>query len=827
MKKVLYFLSFIILLTNVNAYTEYPDLSLYSRDEHTNGAVSRLQNILKSNTCPGLLVTGFFGLKTDECLKTFQKSRSIPATGYVGQMTRLALSKESTDTQKAAVVGGSITKDYCGNSDLPIKAIAGPGASSIITWGSSVTSIVGPNVILPLRAYIDESFVVQTNYQNSDVTIETNPSSLIASNGISIKRLSATSFEITVKDGKFITKGQPEARLYIRASSSYAPKTKELYRDGCSSITISPNLSSNNAIKTPTIKLTDGSNLNWLGVQTLSVEGLVPGAKAPYLCVKGTGSKAKTCEELDGIVGFIYPPSFYQEQTLVCSPYKEYSDSYGKSLYYCKISTPGYSNFSGISSMLRNPYNIYIGKQDVNVSQYDNSKISYQKSNTIQLNVTDGDDSKTPAGYCPSGQVPYTVYNSGSQTPTCTSCDVIPEKERATFSQCGGVKDPNPKWETSAGSAPKTPGGAMDLGFGNMVSQCGGNAAPGVVGQTCPTKGFKCYVNNSSSYTIYSCPGSTQVASYLEGKVNSEDFTGALTPISGVQVARSLLLPGWICAEVVKTDANGKYRFEGTGGCLVLPTISVFKSTEILNGTTAGQTVLSNPNSIASIRPTSYGAVPDMIVYNNQNYNYTFQNNKVVGPIDTSKCSYDSASQENMRLKRIFTERPSKAPQGTPGVYNGETYWYTSSELEGYAWIKPYQKCSDPVTQIITPPSNPVVSPAVTPAGTNRKPIAYIYFTGCQGIKNLPSTAYKYQIIDSRSYFSVGLPASEKINLANYPSNPPNQYLTYWSSSPVWTFIDESAKNINDDGVDASVEAAKISSAPTKTKAEAYAICGL
>jgi peptidoglycan hydrolase-like protein with peptidoglycan-binding domain len=807
MKKVLYLLSLFVIATNVaSAYTDDPSLSLYSRDEHTGGAVTRLQNILKSNICPDITVTGFFGIKTDECLKAFQKSKSLPSTGYVGPLTKSALSKVLTDSTKAAVVGGSITTDYCGSSDLPIKVIAGPGTSSVISWGSR-TAVVVPNVVLPLRAYLNEPFVVSTNYQSSDVTIETNPSSLITSNGVSIKRLSATSFEVTVKDGKFITKGQPEAKLYIRASSSYAPKTNEVYKDGCNSIVVSPNLSADNAVKTPTVKLTDGSNLNWIGVQTLLVEGLVPGAKTPNMCVKGTGSKVKVCEELDGFVGFAYSASFYQEETLSCSPYKTYADADGKAMYYCEMTTAGFNNFSDISSRLRNAYNIYVGKQDVNVSQYDNTKISYQKSNTVQLNIVQSGDSKTPTSYCPSGQVPYIVYNSGAQAPTCTSCDVIPEKERVTFAQCNGVKDPDPKWETSAGSAPKTPGGVIDLGFGNTVSQCGGNTAPGVVGQICQTKGFKCYINNSSSYTIYSCPGSTQVASYLEGKVNSEDYTGALTSApAGVQVSRSLLIPGFSCSEVVKTDSNGKYRFEGQGGCIALPYISVFKSTEMLSGTTAGQTVFSNPNALGGIRPTSYGAVPDIVIYNNQGYNYTFQYNKVVGNIDTSKCSYDSASQENMRLKRIFTERPTKAPQGTPGTYSGETYWYTSSEAEGYAWIRPYQKCSDPVTGN-TPPTD-----------VNRKSLAYVYTFECPDIKNLSFAAYKYRSIVGNPVFYVGVSESEKATL-----RPSALALIYWSSAPIWTFADGTTIQ---GSANSSAASEMVATAATKTKAEAYALCG-
>jgi hypothetical protein len=110
---------------------------------------------------------------------------------------------------------------------LPINTIAGPSTSaSQAGWGGTA-SYVGPNLVMPSRVYLGKTFSVTANYQNEGLTIETNPLSSDPLNGIVIKQTSATSFDVTVNDGKFITKNSPEAKLYVRAKSNYTPKKGE------------------------------------------------------------------------------------------------------------------------------------------------------------------------------------------------------------------------------------------------------------------------------------------------------------------------------------------------------------------------------------------------------------------------------------------------------------------------------------------------------------------------------------------------------------------------------------------------------------------------
>lgn len=771
MKGVLILLSaFIIGLSFASASVSLDyNMTLYDRDTNTNGQVSKLQEFLKSTICPDIFVSGFFGSKTLSCVKEYQSQKSLPSTGYVGQMTKAALSNDTGEGLKAAVVDGTVTSNFCGSSALPIRTVAGQDTSSTITWNST-TVVMGPNVVLPLRVYLNQPFTVNTNYQNSDVTIETNPLSSDPSNGITIKRLSSTSFEVTITDGKFITKGKPEARLYVRASSSYSPKKGEVYKDGCSFTTVSPDSSSNNSntTRTPILSLA-GLTLPINGAVTLSVANLMPGASVPRLCVMGTNTAAynDACGKTkpSGVL-FEVTPNNLNESVPYCQPQSSKVDGFGLATYHCTASTPGNIKVNAASTY-RNPYNIWVYDQDVDVSPYDNSKTHYNKSNIVQLSIADSGNSSI-SDTCPAGQAMYVAYSSGSG-PACTSCEFIPEATRSGIAKCSNVTDAPATWQTStvSGSVDK---GVLVSGF-ERYSQCP-NGAPGSVGQTCSNKGYSCYMpSNSSSFTVYKCPGYTGATATLKGKAYSEDNTGKLTPVpAGYQIAAGLLIPGWSCSKVVTTASDGSYDFNGNAGCIIgLPNIALYAPSEILNGTGPGQTVFSNANSLASVRPTSYGNVPDLIYYKGTG-SYTFANNPVIGNPDTSTCAYDSNQQDNMRLEKIFTQTPSKATMGTPGTYNNKTYWY-AGELNGGFWQRPIGKCSDPVTT--NPPSGPAA----------RSLVGYVHKLQCSDLKDSIYSAFKQSSYKPLNFF-IATPVSESV-----ASLISKRVLAYYSSTPVWEIL--------------------------------------
>lgn len=811
MRRILLLIPILMLTLSVSYAVEISyRMSLYDRDENTNGEVTKLQKFLKTALCPDLLVTGFFGSRTESCVKGYQKQKSLPSTGYVGEMTKTSIAKDSSDNNKAAVVGGGVTSTYCGNNDLPISTVAGPSTSVSQTGWGGTASYVGPNIVAPSRVYLGKTFSVTANYQNEGLTIETNPLSTDPANGIVIKQTSATTFDVTINDGKFITKGSSEAKLYIRAKSNYTPKKGEVYRDGCMSIIVSPDNSSNNSNtnKTPVVSLT-ATNLPINGAVTLSVSNLVPGASVPKLCVMGTNTSSynDTCgkSKPSGTL-FETSPLNVNESVPNCQPYNNKADAYGSANYYCSASTPGDIRVNA-SNTYRNPYNIWVYDQDVDVSTYDNSKTHYNKSNTVQLSITDLGSSNI-LDNCPAGQAMYITPNNGTG-PSCTSCQFIPESVRSGIAKCSTVTDAPATWQVSTiqGSVDK---GILTSGF-ERYNQCSGGA-PGSAGQVCSNKGYSCYLptSSNSSYTLYKCPGYTGAAATLSGKSYSEDSTGKLTPVSaGYQVAAALLVPyGFSCSKVVMTNSDGSYDFNGNAGCGVgIPNISLYAPNEILNGTTAGQTVFSNQNNLASVRPTSYGTVPDLIYYNGAG-NYTFTNNSVVGNPDTSACEYDNVQQNNMRIEKIFTQRPSKAPMGTAGVYNGKIYWY-AGELNGGFWKRSVGGCSDTNT-----------------AGNNtpaRSLVGYVHRLQCSDLASSVYTAFKQNNSKTPSFF-IATPVSESIG-----GLISKRALAYYSANPVWEIIIDGVALPQTDFNIALVKdlVRDIDAYPIVTKAAAIKNCGL
>ena len=530
----------------------------------------------------------------------------------------------------------------------------------------------------------------------------------------------------------------------------------------------------------------------------------MPGASVPRLCVMGTNTAAynDTCSKTkpSGVL-FEVTPNNLNESVPYCQPQSSKVDGFGLATYHCTASTPGNIKVNAASTY-RNPYNIWVYDQDVDVSPYDNSKTHYNKSNIVQLSIADSGNSSI-SDTCPAGQAMYVAYSSGSG-PACTSCEFIPEATRSGIAKCSNVTDAPATWQTStvSGSVDK---GVLVSGF-ERYSQCP-NGAPGSVGQTCSNKGYSCYMpSNSSSFTVYKCPGYTGATATLKGKAYSEDNTGKLTPVpAGYQIAAGLLIPGWSCSKVVTTASDGSYDFNGNAGCIIgLPNIALYAPSEILNGTGPGQTVFSNANSLASVRPTSYGNVPDLIYYKGTG-SYTFANNPVIGNPDTSTCAYDSNQQDNMRLEKIFTQTPSKAAMGTPGTYNNKTYWY-AGEPNGGFWQRSIGKCSDPVTT--NPPSGPAA----------RSLVAYVHKLSCSDMPSTNMSIFKQGLSAAlQPEFYVGLGASQSVgNLVS------KRVLAYYSSSPTWEIMPGFGIIISP-----SEYAQLIDSLPTVSRSDALKKCGM
>lgn len=92
------------------------NLKLKSKDSKTNGEVSDLQSFLQDRNLLNVEPNGYFGQATLNAVKSYQSSKGLAATGYVGQLTR---SKISQDTCR---------EDYL-TSNTNVPPIANP-----ITW---------------------------------------------------------------------------------------------------------------------------------------------------------------------------------------------------------------------------------------------------------------------------------------------------------------------------------------------------------------------------------------------------------------------------------------------------------------------------------------------------------------------------------------------------------------------------------------------------------------------------------------------------------------------------------------------------------------------
>ncbi len=128
-------------------------LKYKSRDANTNGEVSVLQDYLNDKGFLTQGATGFYGLKTVDAVKKFQRSNGIMTTGSVGALTKKFIYNDTCVEQKTTDVISSSTikiETTAPASDLPkvktgVIALLGVKPSSEsspnVQWGNDTFSL--------------------------------------------------------------------------------------------------------------------------------------------------------------------------------------------------------------------------------------------------------------------------------------------------------------------------------------------------------------------------------------------------------------------------------------------------------------------------------------------------------------------------------------------------------------------------------------------------------------------------------------------------------------------------------------------------------------
>jgi peptidoglycan hydrolase-like protein with peptidoglycan-binding domain len=143
------------------------NLGYGSRDALSSGAVSELQNFLRSQQYFNVYASGFFGPLTLRATELFQAAHGVPSTGFVGPLTRAAIGSLSCGTTpppssglyiqslspSAGAVGTSVTVSGSGfTSDNTILFGSGALVHVASNDGSTLTFTV-PGALNPLCYY--------------------------------------------------------------------------------------------------------------------------------------------------------------------------------------------------------------------------------------------------------------------------------------------------------------------------------------------------------------------------------------------------------------------------------------------------------------------------------------------------------------------------------------------------------------------------------------------------------------------------------------------------------------------------------------------------
>jgi hypothetical protein len=133
------------------------------------GSVTALQQFLKTNGYLAVQPTGYFGSLTETSVKEFQSENGVPATGYVGPLTRAALGKYSCS--------GSTGQSGTGQPEAitVISPEAGAtltrGSYQNIIWQQANPSNVAPGTVIASNASTSASTTLSQNMASYDISL--------------------------------------------------------------------------------------------------------------------------------------------------------------------------------------------------------------------------------------------------------------------------------------------------------------------------------------------------------------------------------------------------------------------------------------------------------------------------------------------------------------------------------------------------------------------------------------------------------------------------------------------------------------------------------
>lgn len=114
-------------------------LKYKSRDAETNGEVSVLQDYLFSKSFLAQGASGFYGLKTVEAVKKYQRSVGLPVSGSVGSLTKKAVYNDTCTTQTTSTVSTTsplVQSSVKNNVEIKKKELTGDSLAGV-TWGNN------------------------------------------------------------------------------------------------------------------------------------------------------------------------------------------------------------------------------------------------------------------------------------------------------------------------------------------------------------------------------------------------------------------------------------------------------------------------------------------------------------------------------------------------------------------------------------------------------------------------------------------------------------------------------------------------------------------
>lgn len=102
--------------TNINSCINLNfNLKFRSKDTNTNGEVSDLQSFLQDKGYLNSEPTGFFGRLTESAVKSYQSSKGLASTGFVGQYTREQIRNDTCRGVTPGPIACTMEMRYCSN----------------------------------------------------------------------------------------------------------------------------------------------------------------------------------------------------------------------------------------------------------------------------------------------------------------------------------------------------------------------------------------------------------------------------------------------------------------------------------------------------------------------------------------------------------------------------------------------------------------------------------------------------------------------------------------------------------------------------------------